>query len=162
MNAKLTTPSEGSQLLINPAELNQEQLETLEKSGKNILLTLQDYTILLGKHKVCAAILRKTRSDKEEIEKNLTTDALSDHGMKIAIGSMKFMVAGMEESLELLNQYKATISTKKNNRPRTSILARAIETIEKVCPSVDMERFLKDLKDHKDKSPYKILGNIFR
>ena len=160
MTTKLTTPPDTGRLLISPNQLTLEQLEELENSSENIMVSLKDYTILFGKHKVCAKILRKTRSEKDQIEKSLTSEALSDHGLKIAIQSMKVMVAGMEQSLALLSRYKSTISNKKNTRPRISLLAKAMETIENSCPSVDMEQFMTHLKLQTTKTPDEILGKI--
>ena len=124
-------------IVKNAAKISTENLEKImDNEDGRLVVDLKVYSRARHGHDMCAAVLRKVRKDKEELEDFMESQSLGDHGVRIAINSMKFMLKGIEMSIENIQEYKKSISGNKNARPRVRYLkdTRAIPKSVKNSP----------------------------
>ena len=133
-----------------PNDLPNNEIEDLQARFKNenALVRFQDYLNIRHKHNLCATVLRSVRTEKDQLEKLMKSEIMNDRGASVTIRSMQFMVAGVFKSMELLADFKKSISSgKKGSRPRISKLNEAMETLKDISPTDNFEAFIKGLSE---------------
>ena len=133
-----------------PNDLPNNEIEDLQARFKNenALVRFRDYLNIRHKHNLCATVLRSVRTEKDQLEKLMKSEIMNDRGASVTIRSMQFMVAGVFKSMELLADFKKSISSgKKGSRPRISKLNEAMETLKDISPTDNFEAFIKGLSE---------------